>query len=99
VYDSYGETGWFVVGGTSASAPQWAALIADMKSAKKGNFGNFNLSMYSVGKSSTLLHDITAGTNGTCGYVCTAQTGYDYVTGLGSPQAGNLISRFILANN
>ncbi len=97
VYDSYGQGGWFVVGGTSASAPQWAALIAVLKSAKKGNFGDFNTSIYSVVKrSSTLTHDITSGTNGTCGYVCTAQTGYDYVTGLGSPQAGNLINRFLL---
>src|SRR5262249_14398572 len=31
VYDSYkyqGQSGWFVVGGTSAGAPQWAAITA-----------------------------------------------------------------------
>jgi subtilase family serine protease len=94
VYDSFGQGGWLVVGGTSASAPQWAALIAVMKSAKKGNFGNFNGSIYSVGKTASLLHDTTTGTNGTCGYFCEARAGYDYVTGLGSPQSANLIARF-----
>lgn len=96
IYDTYGKGGWLVVGGTSASAPQWAALIADMKSAKKGNFGNFNASLYSVAReySFNLIHDVTSGSNGGCGYYCTAHSGYDYVTGLGSPNAGNLINRF-----
>jgi subtilase family serine protease len=98
VFDSFGQNGWFVVGGTSASAPQWAALIAIMKSAKKGNFGNFDASIYSVGHNSSLIHDVTSGTNGSCGYYCTAHSGYDYVTGLGTPQAANLITRFLLAD-
>jgi hypothetical protein len=34
------------------------------------------------------LFDVTAGTNGTCGAVCTAGTGYDAVTGVGSPRRG-----------
>ena len=33
----------------------------------------------------TNLRDITSGTNGSCGTDCTAGTGYDLVTGLGSP--------------
>ena len=36
--------------------------------------------------------DILSGTNGSCGGACTAKTGYDTVTGLGSPQANNLIN-------
>jgi subtilase family serine protease len=94
VYDSFDDSGWQVVGGTSASAPQWAALIAVMKSAKNGNFGSFTSSIYSVARTAGLLHDTTTGENGTCGYVCTARPGYDYVTGLGSPQSANLITRF-----
>ncbi len=35
--------------------------------------------------------DITAGSNGFCGAVCTATTGYDFITGLGSPLANFLI--------
>ncbi|HEX2711991.1 MAG TPA: hypothetical protein VHM88_07185 [Candidatus Acidoferrales bacterium] len=38
------------------------------------------------------FHDMTSGTNGNCGTRCTASTGQDYVTGLGSPQANNIIS-------
>jgi subtilase family serine protease len=96
VYDSYNEGGWMQVAGTSAGTPQWAALAAVMKSAKQGNFANFNASLYSVAReySLSLLHDITTGTNGTCGYYCTTRSGYDYVSGVGSPQATNLINRF-----
>jgi hypothetical protein len=35
-----------------------------------------------------VLHDITDGTNGDCGAICTAGPGYDFVTGLGSPRTG-----------
>ena len=37
----------------------------------------------------TGLADITSGSaNGTCGAVCTATVGYDFVTGQGSPRKG-----------
>jgi subtilase family serine protease len=96
VYDSYGEGGWVQVAGTSAGTPQWAALAADMMSAKNGRFNNFNASLYSVAReyNLSLLHDITTGVNGSCTYYCQARSGYDYVSGVGSPQAGNLINRF-----
>jgi hypothetical protein len=42
-------------------------------------------------------HDITSGTNGSCGAQCTAGIGYDFVTGLGSPQANLLIPALIAA--
>ncbi len=96
VYDSYHQGGWLQVAGTSAATPQWAALIADMKSAKNGNFANFNGSIYSVARETTpaLLNSILSGSNGSCGYYCTARSGYNYVTGLGSPMSANLINRF-----
>ncbi len=83
VYDSvsyFGSRGWFVVGGTSAGAPQWAALraISDNVVAShlytdaKNQPGNF-------------IKDITSGNNGSCGSLCTAAGGYDFITGLGSP--------------
>ena len=82
VYDStsyQGQVGWFQVGGTSAGAPQWAAL----KSIGT-NVNNDHL--YQDAKlSSSYLRDITTGTNGVCGVICTAVSGYDMVTGLGSP--------------
>jgi subtilase family serine protease len=96
VYDSFGQGGWIQVAGTSAGTPQWAALVAVMKGAKNGNFTNFNASLYSVARqtSPVLLHDTTTGVNGTCNYYCQARSGYDYVTGLGTPQAGLLVNRF-----
>jgi subtilase family serine protease len=100
VYDSIGVSGysgWFQVGGTSAAAPQWAALIAITNSqrvaARKANLSAAGTSVYAVGKSSlaTNFHAVTTGTNGSCGTLCDALTGYDYVTGLGTPQSKVLI--------
>jgi hypothetical protein len=49
--------------------------------------------VYAVGKSSlsTNFHAVTTGTNGSCGTICDASAGYDYVTGLGTPQSKVLI--------
>jgi hypothetical protein len=45
--------------------------------------------LYAAAKSNyvTYFRDITSGTNGACGSLCTARPGYDFVTGLGSPLA------------
>ncbi len=45
--------------------------------------------LYSYGE--TPFHDITSGTNGSCGADCTAGPGWDFVTGLGSPKANLLL--------
>jgi hypothetical protein len=45
----------------------------------------------------TDYHDITSGSNGTCGTLCTAGPGYDYVTGVGSPQANLVITALVAA--
>src|SRR5579863_7439971 len=100
IYDSIGVSGysgWFQVGGTSAASPQWAALIAITNSqrvaARKANMSATGTSVYAVGKSSlsTNFHAVTTGTNGSCGTICDASAGYDYVTGLGTPQSKVLI--------
>ncbi|HEX8939776.1 MAG TPA: S53 family peptidase [Candidatus Limnocylindrales bacterium] len=73
VYDSTsynGQTGWWTVGGTSASAPMWAARSAD-----DGVVVNAS---YVYGGSIT-YRDITSGNNGEPCLV-----GYDLVTGRGS---------------
>ena len=76
---------WYVVGGTSAGAPQWAAL------ATLGS--GVNLSSLYADKSgdgnAKYFRDILSGTNGDCGYFCSARKHYDYVTGLGSPLTSN----------
>lgn len=94
VYDSYGEGGWIVVGGTSAGAPQWAALIAIAKSATSQQIDVSNTTLYNAAKKNYALNynDVTTGSNGSCGYYCDARKGYDYVTGIGSPKSANLIN-------
>jgi subtilase family serine protease len=87
IYDStpydLTESGWFTVGGTSVGAPNWAGILAAGAAAGDTALqGDDNI--YSGGYSSN-LRDATSGTNGTCGTDCTAGTGYDLVTGLGSP--------------
>jgi subtilase family serine protease len=73
VYDSFryqGQSGWWQVGGTSASSPMWAG-----RSAVSGAVVN---SAYVYGNSIT-YRDITSGNNG-----ASALPGYDLVTGRGS---------------
>jgi subtilase family serine protease len=75
--------GWFQVGGTSLASPLVAATYAT-----GGVVGGMqeNSLPYTKGTSSN-LHDVTAGSNGNCGgsYLCTAASGYDGPTGLGTP--------------
>jgi subtilase family serine protease len=75
---------WELVGGTSAGAPQWAAIAAlgnvDIKNIYADKSGGSNASYF---------RDITSGTNGDCGYICDARSHYDYITGLGSPLTDN----------
>lgn len=81
VYDSagyYGRAGWFQVGGTSLAAPLIAAIYAIA--------GNGAPNSYPYTHTAS-LYDVRSGSNGSCGgsYLCTAGTGYDGPTGLGSP--------------
>ena len=93
IYCSWGQWRgpWLNVGGTSAGPPQWAALfaIADQGRALAGK-GSFNTAA-ALGALSTLassdFHDITSGSNGWY----SARTGYDLVTGRGSPLADRII--------
>jgi len=86
--------GWTVIGGTSAGAPQWAALMAVVNSARKSPLDQPISALYKLGDPTirTLyFRDITSGNNG--GY--NAGVGYDEVTGLGSPCCANLIPMLI----
>jgi subtilase family serine protease len=76
---------WRTAGGTSAGAPQWAAIAALGK-------GITAAELYKDKSSATnasYFRDIVSGTNGSCGYFCDARARYDYVTGLGSPHTVN----------
>ncbi|WGS53682.1 S53 family peptidase [Paraburkholderia sp. D15] len=67
-----------VVGGTSAVAPLWAALIARINAAKGQPAGFVNPKLY---KAAGVCNDITQGNNGSFA----ASEGWDACTGLGSP--------------
>jgi subtilase family serine protease len=77
---------WRTVGGTSAGAPQWAAIAA--LSAGSATIKNFYTDKASENPEK-YFRDIVSGSNGDCGYYCTARKRYDYVTGLGSPVTAN----------
>lgn len=78
-------------GGTSFAAPMWAGYIAlvnqQLVSNKQATIGFLNPTIYqqNVGSGySADFHDITSGTSGSY----SAVTGYDLVTGWGSPNSG-----------
>jgi subtilase family serine protease len=83
VYDStpyQGASGWMVFGGTSVAAPVIAGVYA------LANNGGGSATPYSAPAGS--LHDVTSGKNGRCNRtpaLCTAGTGWDGPTGLGTP--------------
>lgn len=80
-----------VVGGTSAVAPLWAALVALLNQKLGMRMGFLNPTLYSLSGSG--FNDITSGNNDDSGlgYYC-AGPGWDPCTGLGSPSAAALIS-------
>lgn len=79
VYDTDGESGWLVFGGTSVAAPIIASVFA-----LAGNRADNNDTHLYGHKSS--LNDVTSGQNGNCGKpLCEAGPGWDGPTGLGTP--------------
>jgi subtilase family serine protease len=94
VFDSsyYGKnSGWFELGGTSLGAPVWAALIAladQVKPVTSADALLYQLAGATAYSNPQVnFNDITSGSNGTY----SASTGYDYVTGLGTPIANKLV--------
>lgn len=91
------STGWFDIGGTSLACPQWAALVAIADQKAGHGLGLINPKLYSLASNpitySNDFFDITDGKNQTdssiAGYPATA--GWDPITGLGTPNAANLI--------
>lgn len=84
VYDTYGLGrfgGWLVFGGTSVSAPIIAGVYALAGNTSRVTYGRDPY------RHKRLLLDVTSGSNGSCGgsYLCTAMSGYDGPTGLGTP--------------
>ncbi len=77
-----------VIGGTSAVAPLWAALIARINQASGTSAGFVNPRLYANPQA---LRDITSGNNGDFA----AAAGWDACTGLGSPN-GSAVLRGVI---
>lgn len=80
-----------VVGGTSAVAPLWAALVALLNQSLGRPVGFLNPVLYQLGGNVT--NDITEGNNDDSGLGSySAAPGWDPCTGLGSPNGAALLS-------
>ena len=93
-YSIYSQGSWTVVGGTSAAAPLWAGIAAlnnQYAAANgKGNLGQANPTLYKMFNTSqtySAFHDVTSGNN----LYYPATTGYDMASGIGTPDAYNII--------
>ncbi|MBU6410326.1 MAG: S53 family peptidase, partial [Verrucomicrobia bacterium] len=93
------------IGGTSASAPLWAAFAAliNQQASQFGKpaIGFLNPALYAIGKGANYtadFHDITTGnnTNGTVANRYFAVAGYDLCTGWGTPDGQNLINGLVV---
>jgi kumamolisin len=82
-YDVRVDGSAFVIGGTSAVAPLWAALIARLNQISGKSAGLMNPQLYQAAKA---FRDITSGNNGDFA----AAAGWDACTGLGSPNGAAL---------
>ena len=93
VYDTFGpDHGWVSVGGTSAGAPQWAALVAIADEGRVlAGLGTLNGATQTLAAiyaaSASDFHDITSGST----QFQSAGPGYDLATGRGSPVANLLV--------
>jgi subtilase family serine protease len=92
--------GWYSGGGTSMGAPQWAGLLA-IANAQRAQLALPPLAppqamLYQRiaavnGRYASAFLDVTQGSDGACA-TCSAGPGYDQPTGLGTPNAGNLLA-------
>lgn len=99
VYDSYGTSApWGQYGGTSDAAPQWAALIAIADQGRalaglpalSGTQLLTNLYQLPAGD----FHDVASGSS-RGNTTLSATSGFDLVTGRGTPQANLIVSALV----
>jgi hypothetical protein len=96
------QDGWYITCGTSLSSPSFAAMLDLMYqyngTANRAN-GLVDYSLYNIAKGAnynTGFHDIVIGNNIVLGVGYNATVGWDPITGLGSPNVGQLAE--LLAN-
>ena len=91
---------WVSAGGTSLSTPQWAGILAVANATRKLNsktaLGAPHSNLYGAiasvpGTYASAFNDIAKGSNGSCA-ACTAKSGYDLLSGLGTPNISSLLT-------
>lgn len=101
--------GFYLFGGTSAGAPQWAAITAIADQRAGTSLGFLNTAIYHVVQAhqayAQSLHDITVGTNSSLQFDVlnnpvnipgfNAGIGWDAATGAGTPMAPGIVSELI----
>jgi subtilase family serine protease len=95
---------WQQVGGTSASTPLWAGIVAIGDQMAGHGLGNINPGLYKLGESRAQqdFRDVTSGNNSTASNGVQVQgfdasPGWDLVTGWGAPLADHLLPDLIAA--
>ena len=91
-----GAPAFFIVGGTSAGSPQWAAIVALANQSASQSLGFLNPAIYKLAQSAAYandFHDITVGNNVMAGTSVgfNAGSGWDDASGWGTPNVTNLI--------
>lgn len=80
----------YQAGGTSLSTPIWAGIVSLLDEQSRERLGFINPLLYQISRSPlyrSSFNDVTSGSNG----VYNASTGWDPVTGLGTPNVGGLL--------
>ena len=99
-------TGWYSIGGTSLSCPQWAGIVALADQVNGKPLGFINPALYALGANPTLyardFYDVASQNfnqedPAVPGFQST--TGWDAVTGLGTPNTANLVPDLVTAAN
>jgi subtilase family serine protease len=97
------SSGWYVVGGTSSGSPQWAGLVSIANQINGGPLGYLNPALYRIGTNTARyaadFYDVTTGSNQLDPTIpgFSASTGWDPVTGLGTPNAAVLLPDLVRA--
>jgi subtilase family serine protease len=100
------STGWYSIGGTSLSCPQWAGIVALADQLNGKPLGYINPALYELGANPTTyandFYDVASQNfnqedPAVPGFQST--TGWDAVTGLGTPNAANLVPDLVTAAN
>lgn len=91
-----GAPAFFIVGGTSAGSPQWAAIVALANQLAGQPLGFLNTAIYKLAQTAAYahdFHDIKIGDNQMPGTTPSesAATGWDLASGWGTPNVAHLL--------